>query len=264
MIIYFRHDRTTIDEFEIAKKYFDVVDCRTDLCRFSKHDVVLCRYSALPFNKELETDIKNLGMQMINSSSEHEYIASMAWYYDIPHLTFDTWFDSSQIPDTQLVVKGVTNSRKFEWNKKMFAKNKTDAINIGCDLMQDSLIGPQGVVYRRYEKLKTFEIGINDMPMTNEWRCFFVGDKLVSYGFYWSSATDETLSRVNRNEFENSGLQLAKEAAKILSENCTFFVVDVAQKDDGSWIVVEINDGQMSGLSMIDPDAFYSNLKRHC
>lgn len=41
-----------------------------------------------------------------------------------------------------------------------------------------------------------------------------------------------------------------------------FYVVDVAQTESGDWLVVELNEGQMSGLSDNNPDIFYSALKQ--
>jgi hypothetical protein len=40
----------------------------------------------------------------------------------------------------------------------------------------------------------------------------------------------------------------------------TFYVADVAQDQNGKWWLVEINDGQMSGLSGNDPYVLYSRL----
>ena len=39
-----------------------------------------------------------------------------------------------------------------------------------------------------------------------------------------------------------------------------FLVVDVAETAAGEWIVVEVNDGEMSGLACIEPEGFYANL----
>jgi len=39
-------------------------------------------------------------------------------------------------------------------------------------------------------------------------------------------------------------------------------VVDVARTESGEWIVIELNDGQQSGLSDNDPDQLYSNMKK--
>lgn len=256
--VYFRHDHTTETEYNICKNTFFTVDQRTNLKKDGS--TVICRYSALPFNKELENDLKNLGLTPINSSYEHSYIADMGWIYDLEEFTFPTWFRLQDVPsEFPLVVKGRTNSRKFEWDSKMFAKTKKDALNIMHELWHDPLIGNQGIVFRKYIPLKTYEIGINGMPMTNEWRCFFYKNKLIDADFYWS--TIDNLSIINRQEFEDNGLKIAQEAANIISENATFFVIDVAQGENGKWWVVEINDGQMSGLSMIPEERFYNNLK---
>ncbi len=40
-----------------------------------------------------------------------------------------------------------------------------------------------------------------------------------------------------------------------------FFVMDVAQRRDGGWMIVELGDGQVSGLPREDDaDRFYSAL----
>ncbi len=41
-----------------------------------------------------------------------------------------------------------------------------------------------------------------------------------------------------------------------------FFTMDVAQKRDGAWSIVELGDGQVAGLpARIDGEAFYQALK---
>jgi hypothetical protein len=37
--------------------------------------------------------------------------------------------------------------------------------------------------------------------------------------------------------------------------------MDIAKTQSGEWIVIELNDGQMSGLSENDPNVLYKNLK---
>ena len=259
--VYFRRDLDTDGEFEVCKKYFPgTFDCRTSLTTGSSYrypGVVLCRYSALPFNKELERDLYNKLLRPINSSAEHSYIADMNWLEDLDGLTFPTWYRISDVPESAfpVIVKGRTNSRKFEWDTKMFAKDRKAAVNIMCELFNDPLIGPQGVVFRQYVPLKTYEIGVNGLPMTNEWRCFFYGDCMVDYGFYWSIMDD-----LSEREFSSDGMHAAYVAARLVAKHATFFVIDVAQGEDGKWWVVEVNDGQMSGLSTIPVERFYRNL----
>lgn len=248
----FRQDDSNQEEFEEAKKHFEVVEHRT-ACKDSK---VIGRYSVLPYYKELETDLKNLGSTLVNTTAQHEYIADFQYYYDIEDHTPKTYFgDWQYIPEGRYVVKGKTNSRKFEWLTKMYAPTKPDAIRIACDLMNDLMVGPQGIVIRKFEDLVSYGNNLNGAPFANEWRFFFLGNELLSYGYYWSNSEVE-------GKITPEGIIFAKEMAAILSLGTNFFVVDIAQKIDGSWIVVEVNDGQMSGLSNNDPRLFYTNLKK--
>ena len=49
--------------------------------------------------------------------------------------------------------------------------------------------------------------------------------------------------------------------AKIICKKCNFFVLDIAKKASGGYIVIEANDAQMSGLSLVDAKKLYTNLK---
>ena len=46
-----------------------------------------------------------------------------------------------------------------------------------------------------------------------------------------------------------------KSIAKRIRSN--FVTIDVARKEDGSLIIMELGDGQVSGLQQIDPTDFY-------
>lgn len=257
--ILFRHCRDTLEEFEVAKTCFNTVDLRS---RVPVMSTVIGRYSCLPYYLELERDLATHQSRLINSAVQHFYIANMDWIDDAAEFTFRTWNKLIEVPENiPLVVKGRTNSRKFEWDSKMMAPSKMMAAKISSDLMNDPLIGQQGLVYREYVPLETFEIGLNGMPMTNEWRCFFLGDKLVDYGYYWTSLDDLSKAEQAKPDFEEFGLPFAKKVAHFIAENTNFFVLDIAKTASGKWILVEVNDGQMSGLSDIPAERFYLNLK---
>jgi hypothetical protein len=140
----------------------------------------------------------------------------------------------------------------------MFAKDKKEASKISCELYQDQHIGSQGVVFRKYIPLKTYEIGINDLPFANEWRVFCLGKKILSHGYYWSSASDETIQQA---KWTQDSEKLVKILMNIISKHVNFYVLDIAETESGEWILIEINDGQMSGLSENNPDVLYKNLK---
>lgn len=254
-IILFRKDMNTEEEFEIAKNYFDVVEYRSQI---PTNSLVIPRYSALPFYKELEQDIIYLGSTIVNSFREHSYIADFQYYWDIEDLTPKTYFKLEDIPNGgPYVVKGVTNSRKHLWNELMFAPNRKRAIEIALELQKDSLIGQQDIIVREFEQLKILEIGVTGTLFANEWRFFCFKDKILSNGYYW------TCSDV-RGEINDKGIDLVKEVIKRVEGKVNFYVIDIAEKENGDWIVIEMNDGQMSGLSENNPHDLYSNMRKYC
>jgi hypothetical protein len=72
----------------------------------------------------------------------------------------------------------------------------------------------------------------------------------------------DNLDVINTTDFTQNGLPIAQEAADLVSEFTNFFVLDLAKDTTGRWWVVEVNDGQMSGLSTIPMERFYANLNR--
>ena len=140
----------------------------------------------------------------------------------------------------------------------MFAPTKEDAIRIGAELSLDGLIGQQDIIYRKYVPLKTFEYGINGLPFSNEWRFFFLKNKLLSYGYYWTCAEKAETYKISQE-----GLDFAQKISNLInSENyATFYVLDIAEKAEGGWILVEVNDGQCSGLSMNNASVLYGKIK---
>jgi len=50
--------------------------------------------------------------------------------------------------------------------------------------------------------------------------------------------------------------------ANIIGENCNFYTIDIGQKVDGGYQIVECNDAQMSGLSDNSMEELYYNLAK--
>lgn len=253
--ILFRRDRYNEEEYEAARRHFNVVENRCQC----QNSTVIGRYSVLPFYRELQDDLCYHNCKLINSHEQHLWIANFDYYHVLSHYTFESW-DSRTFPysnyDGPMVVKGKTNSKKHFWNTMMFANNRREAVEVASRLYQDELVGRQELVYRKYVPLVTYEVGLNGLAFTNEWRCFFLGDRMIAHGYYWTEAED-----VETPQFTDEAMAFALEVGKVCSEYVNFFVLDVGERADGGWILVEVNDGQMSGLSMIDPDLFYRKLK---
>lgn len=252
-IILFRKGLEEEGEFDTCSSVFKTFEYRSMV---PENSLVFGRYSVLPFYQELEKELACKKSKLINSYLQHQYIANIEnWYEDVKEFTPDTWFSWADLPEQAYVIKGRTNSRKFRWKQRMFAPDKASISKIAASLMDDCLIADQGICVRKYIPLETYEIGINEMRFTNEWRCFFLGEDLIDYGYYWSNYEGPRQSDLDQEAFD-----FLRKVSTIVSKKTNFYVLDIAKTEEGKWILIEINDGQMSGLSCINPGKLYKNL----
>jgi len=257
-IILFRPDSDNAEEFAVAQKHFAVTNTRLDI---NRQEMVIGRYSVLPFYRELEQDILRKGAKLVNSYSEHRYVADvLAWAGDLHGMTPDTWARPADAPkDCPLVLKGATNSKKFQWDTHMFAPDFKAAMEIYGRLQDDSLIGTQDIYLRRYVPLRRLDTGPHGLPISEEYRFFVLYGQIVAGGFYWSSYAHLAGAEILPAAVPAAFLE---EVVNRVKDRVPFFVVDVARTEDDRWIVVELNDGQMSGLSEVDPNTLYSNMRK--
>ena len=262
MKILFRKSLAEEDEFEVAKKHFEVIENRALI---QKGDLILCRYSSLPYHKELENDVKILGASLVNSYEQHRYVADMSnWYSSIKEYTPRTWFSMFDYRQSgfegPVVLKGETNSRKQLWKTHMYAGSVEQAVEVWNRLMDDSLLSHQNICVREFESFVNYGYGINGAPITKEFRVFVFDGQIMGGGFYWAGTHPEVIDEHNP-QIEPEGFELLKQVINIVGRNIRFLVIDIAQRKDGVWRVVELNDGCMSGLSAVNPDELYRNLK---
>lgn len=249
-------------EEQAAQRHFTVYTLRTQVPAGS---LVVGRYACLPFYDELEQDLALLGSSMVNTFAQYRYVADFEYYEDLCDVTFPTWFRYEDVPVSlrqgPFVVKGRTNSRKFEWHTKMFAPDFKAAVRIGSELATDGLLGTQGIVIRQFVPLQTFETSVTGTPITNEWRLFYYRGHRLTHGYYWGNIDDWSPVEAARPAFEAEGLPFADEVARRLVDKVPFVVIDVARTVDGRWMVVELNDGCQAGLNgVLDAEQLYGNL----
>ena len=262
--ILMRASRYEEDELTVASEFFPVYRHRSEIPAGS---LVVGRYSNLPYHRELEHDVRNLGSQLINTSAQHSYVADLDYYEDLSEVTFKTWFRPQDVPswarDKPFVVKGRTNSRKQSWSQLMFAENFVQANRIAAELRCDGLLGQQGIIMRQFVPLETFEVSpVNGLPFSNEWRLFYYKGKLLAHGYYWSSIDDWSPVEAARSDFESAGVAFANEVAARLVDKVPFVVIDIAKTKEGQWVVVELNDGCQAGLNdSVSARDLYCNLK---
>jgi len=263
LVIYYRESLFE-EELEAALEAGFV--CESRLTRLLPTDTVLLRYTTLPFAKDVHADLLTIGCKLVNGLSDHEFMADLfKWYKLLKDYTPKTYnqYQMAKLPEGSYVVKGCTNSKKAYWNTHMYAPNKASVGKIFGNLVDDSLIGNQEIAIREFVPLKTYMLGINDMPVTSEYRYFFFEDGIIARGFYWQNYADELDPEAIKNPEERFAL---KALLNVITDKMwdhmkvSFYCVDIAQTADGNWMIVEINDGTMAGLSCINPKEFYGNL----
>lgn len=257
-VILMRPSLAEEQEFLIASKYLPTYKKRTEV---PKNSLVVGRYSTLPFYKELEEDLAENGSKLINDYNQHLWIADLKeWYEDFKGLTPRTWTELSSLPEKgPFVLKGETNSKKFHWNTHMYAETRRQAIDVYNRLCQDSLIGQQKIYIREYVPLVKLAEGLNGLQVSEEYRFFILDGKILTGDYYWSSHVDDLTTIPSPNNVPSDFL---KEVVERIGLKARFVVVDIAHKMDGGWTVIELNDGQQSGLSENKPDKLYSEIKK--
>ena len=117
------------------------------------------------------------------------------------------------------------------------------------DRQDAELVG--GVVLREYLPLKL--TGLHEtsgMPLAEEVRVFCYQHQPLAQLAYWSG----------QQRVDNSDYQHLLEACQVIDND--FFSVDLALQADGRWVIIEIGDGQVSGLQGLDPALVYDALRR--
>jgi hypothetical protein len=260
-IVIYRSSLLEKEELRAAMHYFE---CNPSRMAARRGDLVIARYSAVPFYDEQERDFSISGAKMINSLAEHRYVWDMRnWAEDLKGLTPETWYDTAWIPPEEkgpFVLKGQTYSRKQDWKSHCFAKDREAMHEVHWRLCRDGLLVPdkQSIYIRKYVPLKTFMLGLNDMPVTNEFRFFVAYQQILCGAYYWQNYVDELPQVPDANQVPKEFLD---KVIKRVGNKIPFYVVDVGETESGDWIVIELNDGQMSGLSCNDPAVLYAQLK---
>lgn len=250
------------EELIEAQKYFF---CTNHIVDIKPNDLVVGRYSVLPFYNEQSENIEILGGKLVNSYKQHLYVADLGAYVNDlgEDMTPRTWSELSHVNPDQapFVLKGQTNSKKHMWQTHMFANTFEDAKKVYSRLMEDNMIGEQRIYIRKYLPLVQLGKAVTGLPFTKEFRVFVYNGKVVSKGFYWSALNED----ISAQGYEIPSVSdipedFLGECIWRIGKNCNFYTIDVAQDITGKWWVIELNDGNMAGLSEIPPSEFYKNL----
>ena len=156
-----------------------------------------------------------------------------------------------------LILKDYVKSQKHYWTEACFIPDASDheavrrVVTRFLELQGDSLA--HGLVFREFVELKPLTAHPKSgMPLTREFRLFFLDSKRLAEGRYWDEADygdDDLLPPAS----------LFEDVAERVQSR--FFTMDVAQRTNGEWLIIELGDAQVSGLpESLDRAAFYEAL----
>lgn len=223
--------------------------------------LVFTRFRSIPFGKELEADIRQHGCEPVNSYRQHRNIADLFTWVGLlegltaPAFTID---DMSYLPEGEYFVKGETNSLKNRWFQACYVSEKSELMNVVRNVQDDMYVGDQRVVIRPFRNFRQVGEMIDGRPVFNERRFFVLDGCVVSEGFYWSpwSVDFGEPDVIDRKKLDAT----LSEVISRVQHLARFLVIDMAEFEDGSWEVVELNDGNMSGLCDNDPFVLWSGV----
>lgn len=219
--------------------------------------------------RDLYGRLEERGILLINTPEEYErYHLLPGWYGEFAAETAQTaWTSGNNIDDAlQLakrldagayIVKDHVKSRKHEWYDACFIGNIRDAaaakkvIGNFIERQGEDLVG--GVALRKFENLK--KAGFHSqsgMPLSEEYRVFIYAGKVLTINSYWHQD-----AKISFTEEEFAWVESI--AGRVKS---TFVTVDLARKENGSLIIMEFGDGQVSGLQQLEAEEFYKSFRR--
>lgn len=159
--------------------------------------------------------------------------------------------------DGPVLVKDFVKSRKHEWHEACFIPSASDrgaverVVGRFLELQGDDLAG--GLVFREFVEFEP--IGTHPrsgMPLTEEYRIFWLDGAPLFSSPYWEQGT-----------YPGAGPPPDRFVEVAAAVRSRFFTMDVARRRGGEWMIVELGDGQVSGLPReSDADGLYASLSR--
>lgn len=211
---------------------------------------------------QLCQQLENQNIHLITSPEQYEdlHLFSNAYPLIKPWTPKSLFFDLKEdgsLPDLSVrqileklgpfMVKDYVKSVKGGQFPDFFSREDTQdffdrSMELFLEYRLDSLTG--GICCKEMADLKKYD------GKTNEVRVFFLFGKILSVQY--------ELDRTSTNSTELP----AKFAEKFVDLPSPFYTVDFAEKTDGTFVVLETGDGQVSSLrDFEDPARFYSLLK---
>ena len=213
------------------------------------------------------------GVRLLNDPAAYRHCHYLPESYPViePHTPRSVWIKTTGDVSTDeimellrpfgsapVVVKDFVKSRKHEWAEACFIPSASDRASVErvvrcfLELQGDDL--SEGLVFREFVEFEPLgRHPKSGMPLTKEFRLFFLDGQLVFWTPYWEGA-----------DYHGSVPPVERFAAVAGGVRSRFFTMDVAQRRGGDWLIVELGDAQVVGLpEHADVGQFYKALRDH-
>lgn len=204
------------------------------------------------------------GLQLMTSPAAYRLCHHLpGWYPSLQgHTPESTWYPDGdgwspdgvlkRLGEGPLVVKDYVKSAKHNWHEACFIPDSGSLCPVTSKFLElrgEDLEG--GLVFRRFLNFQSIgDHPKSHMPLTLEYRAFVWHGKLVHGDHYWETG-----------DYPQSEPPWADFQGQLQEVDSPFFTLDVACDTDDRWWIVELGDGQVSGLPpTTDPLAFYAKL----
>jgi hypothetical protein len=260
-----------IDVFQIertlwiaeAKVHLPVYDFHFALmmdCRHGRMGVdevcAVGRFGAAEDYEKLYAELAELGVKLIHSPEQHQLCSELPqWYPLLEGMAPESWWFETA-PDARtagdlagwpLFMKGSRQTSRHKASLSIIHDEAEYDAAI-ASYATDRLLHWQQIVIRRFERLRPVAADMGQkIPASFEFRSFWWHGELVGVGPYFCEFARYDWNQAERGE----ALELAKEAARRAA--LPFVVIDLAQRIDGKWIIIEINDAQECGYTGVKP-----------
>jgi ATP-grasp domain-containing protein len=164
---------------------------------------------------------------------------------------YAAWTMSRTLGDGPFVIKDHIKSAKHHWHDACFVPKGAGREQfefIAENLKKEQ--GPtfyRGFVVKQYVPLQTRGESPREYPQCEEYRLFFWNQRLMISSHYHRQSANP----VDWSRFEEIALRFES----------PFFTMDVAQTEQGDWIVIDMGAGEVCSLPpSLAPETFYQKL----
>jgi len=205
---------------------------------------------------------------LINTTKEYEnYHLLPNWYTTVASFTAETvWTQTAEIDELlnlsrklseKYILKDYVKSRKQEWYDACFIENIKDervVKKIGNNFKErqgTEMVG--GFVLRKFvDLIKNGYHPQSQSPIYEEYRVFVYAGHIMTIDNYWRQTQSSKLT--------SDEINWVKQIATQITSN--FTTIDLARKTDGTLMIMELGDGQVSGLQQLTATEFYQGFAK--